>query len=779
MDDYDEAARHWGSVLRVSRLGSALTQEELAERSGRSVRCIRELEAGRVPRPRASTVRLLVDALAEHGEALGATARQPPRQRHGDGDGTAIAHAPARVLVSVGHQDSSAVPDGVQPQDDAGAPGHATAERRARPASSSSADRRGIGFALLGPFEVRRGPELVPVTASRQRTVLAALLLEANRPISVDRLVDVVWGEHPPPTAVLTLRTYVQRLRGILAGHRAADPDRRLIATCPGGYRLDVPPHAVDVLRFSALIDRARAAARAGDRASAIRDYREALGLCRGELLADLSAADWITAQAARLTDLQLSAVEELVDLELAAPGQVDCVRLVAPLVERWPLRETLRARLIRALHRSDRTAEALDQYRSAREVLIAEVGVEPGRALRAAHREALGGVGAEEPATPRPAQLPARLPRLAGRSDELARLDTLLDGDPGAVAVAAVSGTAGVGKTALAVHWAHRVADRFPDGQLYVNLRGFDPSLDPVSPGDALHGFLTALGVREHGLPRTTEERAALYRSLLTGRRMLVLLDNARDADHVRALLPAGAGSLAVVTSRDQLLPLVSETGARPVPLGLLGVDGSQALLSQFLGCAPVRAEPEATDEVIDRCAGLPLALTIVAARAATQARPSLGAIATELRDPSGALDALCAGAPTADVREVLSWSTRRLAGEPRRVFRLLALHPGPDVTAASVASLAAVGRSRASALLAELGRAQLLTEYAPGRLTFHDLLRTHARELVEREESPRERQAASRRIIDHYLHSTRNARRLEFLAPSTIPELPATAPG
>jgi tetratricopeptide (TPR) repeat protein/transcriptional regulator with XRE-family HTH domain len=363
-------------------------------------------------------------------------------------------------------------------------------------------------------------------------------------------------------------------------------------------------------------------------------------------------------------------------------------------------------------------------------------------------------------PARPRPAQLPADVPGFAGRAGQLARLTALAAAGTGpAVVITAIAGTAGIGKTALAVHWAHRVADRFPDGQLYVNLRGYDPARPAVPPGTAVRDFLDALGVPAQQVPAGLDARSALFRSLLAGRRLLVLLDNARDADQVRPLLPGAPGCLAVVTSRGQLAGLVAAEGAYPVPLDLLSTVEAEQLLAGRLGADRVAAEPAAVAEIIGHCARLPLALAVLAARAATNPARPLAEFAAELAAARGGLTALSTSDPSSDVRAVFSWSYRTLTDGAARLFRLLGRHPGPDVSAPAAASLAGVALPPARAALAELAGANLITEQVPGRYRSHDLLRAYAHERSDAVDPEPDRRAAAHRLLDHYLHAAGTA--------------------
>ncbi|HZB51929.1 MAG TPA: tetratricopeptide repeat protein [Mycobacteriales bacterium] len=377
------------------------------------------------------------------------------------------------------------------------------------------------------------------------------------------------------------------------------------------------------------------------------------------------------------------------------------------------------------------------------------------------------------------PHQLPADVAGFAGRVDSLARLDALLastgGAQPTAVVISAVSGTAGVGKTALAVHWAHRIRGRFPDGQLYVNLRGFDSAGQVTTPAEALRGFLDALQVPVARIPASLDAQAALYRSLMDGKRMLVVLDNARDAGQVRPLLPGSPTAVVLVTSRRLLTSLVAAEGAHPLTLDLLTPDEARELLTRRLGPERVAAEPEAVSEIIAGCARLALALTIAAARA-TQSDLPLAVLAAELAKDRARLDTLDAGDPVSEVRAVFSWSYTALSPAAARLFRLLGLHPGPDISAAAAASLVGIPAGQTRRLLAELAGGSLLTERAPDRYAFHDLLRVYAADLAGSHDSEAQRRAALGRVLDHYLHTAYAAARL--LNPHRDPIALALAP-
>jgi tetratricopeptide (TPR) repeat protein len=463
-------------------------------------------------------------------------------------------------------------------------------------------------------------------------------------------------------------------------------------------------------------------------------------------------------------------------DLELGRPGQV--VEQVVRLQAEFPYREGLSGLLMRAQVAAGRPAEALGEYARLRRVLVSDLGVEPGppiEALQAAildsqplpplpaggppNRPASGPAGSLVPERPTPRQLPGAVRHFTGRSAELWALTELADlAGAGKTMIAAISGMAGTGKTALAVHWAHQVAERFPDGQLYVNLRGFDLSGTPMTPAEAIRGCLDALGVSTAQLPVSIDAQVALYRSLLAGRRMLVLLDNARDDEHVRLLLPGTPSCLAVVTSRTQLTGLAAADGAHLLDLGLLTREETRDLLARHLGPARMAAEPAAVDELITRSGGLALGASILAARAAARPGHPLAAQVAQLRDARERLDAMETGDAVAGLRTVFSWSVQNLSPSATRAFRLLGLHPGPDISLPAAASLLGAPLRDARAAMGELARAHLVTEHVTGRFAAHDLLLAYAAEQAETAETSASRRAATRRVLDHYLHTARN---------------------
>jgi len=626
----------------------------------------------------------------------------------------------------------------------------------------------GTEFGLLGPVVVRRGGEVVPVRRGKQRAVLAALLLRAGQVVSLDELAEVLWGQGSPPSARVTVQNYVMRLRRALGG---ADGAR--ISTQPRGYVIRVEPGELDVARFEALLNAARVAARDGAWEAAAARSRAALELWRDEPLADVDSELLAVREVPRLAELRLQALEVRIDADLRLGPPAGVIAELRQLAGSHPLRERLHALLMLALYRDGRQGEALAAYQAARQVLVDELGTEPGTGLRELHQRVLAAdPGLEIPesaeravsgaARVTPRELPAAVPHFTGRAAELAKLTGLLGQPggqaPGTVVISAVGGTAGVGKTALAVQWAHQVAARFPDGQLYVNLRGYDPG-QPVSAADALAGFLRALGVPGQDIPSDEDERAARYRTLLAGRRMLVLLDNARSAEQVRPLLPGTAGCVAVVTSRDAVAGLVARDGATAVDLDLLACGDAIALLRALIG-PRVDDEPHAAAELADRCCRLPLALRVAAELAVTRPGTLLADLAAELADQRRRLDLLDAGGdPCTAIRAVFSWSYRQLNTQTARTFRLAGLHPGHDLDRFAAAALTGTTPERAADVLGQLGRAHLIQPARPDRYGMHDLLRAYAGELAASQDAEEERQAALTCLFDYYLHTAATA--------------------
>jgi len=627
-------------------------------------------------------------------------------------------------------------------------------------------------FGVLGPLRVWRGESAVDLGPVQQRVVLAVLALHAGRPVSLRQAIDAVWGESPPRNAVNLVQRHVSGLRRVLEPDRPERARSGMLTWTDVGYVLTLPAGALDLDTYERELGRARAARTAGHLGEAAKTLRAALGLWRGPVCDGLHSP-FLDAQRDRLAESRIGVIEERIELELATGDHGELIPELRDLVAEHPLRERPRGLLMLALYRADRQADALAVFRDTRRYLQEELGVEPGAPLQRLHEQILaadpqlsGTAGASTGTVvprPLPAQLPHRIPDFTGRDAELSRLDALITRDGGdagtSVVITAIAGTAGVGKTALAVHWAHRVSRRFPDGQLYVNLRGFDPAGVAMKPAEAIREFLDAFGITPQQLPTSLDAQAALYRSLLAGRRVLVLLDNAADEDQVRPLLPGSPGCLVIVTSRNQMSGLIVTEGAQPVVLDLLSVQEARQLLSRRMGESRVLAETQAADDIIALCARLPLALMLVATRAATHPGFRLAALAAELGDAGGSLDAFDGADQVTNARAVFSWSYQRLSVPGRTLFRLLGLHFGPDIGTPAAASLAGLPERQIRTALAELARAHLVTEQIPGRFAFHDLLRAYATEMAHTHDSVDYRSGARQRMIEHYLHTAGRA--------------------
>ncbi|MFE9601414.1 BTAD domain-containing putative transcriptional regulator [Streptomyces hokutonensis] len=671
-----------------------------------------------------------------------------------------------------------------------------------------------LRFSLLGPLRAWRGAEELELGSPQQRAVLAMLLLRRGQVAGVADLVDGIWGAQPPEGAVPVLRTYISRLRKLLEPERPSGEPSELLVSIGDGYALRTDTVSSDLDDFEEAVAQAEDRRATGDFHGAVRLLRTVLAAGEGTALAGVPGP---SCEAARedLAERRLGALELAlrIELELGPPETV--VPELLTLRDAHPLREAVSELLLIALYRSGRQAEALEVYTRTRRTLVEELGIEPGPSLRAVHARILAGDAALAQPAPggptegtgvpegsgagsrpesavlvpsrrtgpvRPSQLPADPPLFAGRRAQLDCADDLLpdsDGPPDTAVIAVVDGMAGIGKTTLAVHWAHRIAHRFPDGSLYVNLRGFDPDGSRMESGEAIAMFLMALGVAPQSVPERLDAQAALYRSVLADRRVLIVLDNATDTEQVQPLLPGTPGSLVIVTSRSRLSGLIAGHGAQLLPLDLLTAEESLELLTRRLGAARVGAEPEAASAIVDLCARLPLALAIVAARAAHHPGFRLADIVEELRGDVGGLDAFSAGGDAGtDVRAVFSWSYHALSPEAAGLFRRLTLHPGPDISVFAASALAGVPARQGRALLAELTGASLLIERAPGRFVFHDLLRAYACELTTGQDSASDRDAAQLRMHDHYLHTAHHASAGPCPFRETIP-VPPSAPG
>jgi DNA-binding SARP family transcriptional activator len=733
---------------------------------------VRDLEQGRTGQPRRRSVERISAALGVSLD-LGDPAPGPP-----DGPDTGAGEAGA-----------------------AGPPG-GTGDR-ASAADAADGAASGVRVRVLGSLTVWRDGTAVVLGPARQRAVLGLLAVQPNSLVRREEICQALWEGEPPATAVSMIQSYVSRLRRLLDPARSPGAGDSLLVAAGSGYRLQVTGEELDLIAFGRRFAQARMAARAGRPAAACALFEQALELWQGEPLADIDALRGHPAVAG-LARQRAAAVEEYAD---AASGHGWYSRVLAPLralAVREPLNERAHARLMIALAGSGQQAAALEVFDDVRRRLDDQLGVRPGAELAAAqarvlrqhipaaaaepagqHDDGAPAEYGEPPASPVvPRQLPAAASHFVGRAGELRVLSSLLDPareDAGAVVVSVIGGTAGVGKTTLAVQWAHQVADRFPDGQLYVDLRGFGPAASPVSPAEALRGFLDAFAIPAAQLPASQESLAGLYRSLLSARRVLVVLDNARDPAQVRPLLPGSGRCAVVITSRSQLTGLVASDGAQPLILDVLTDADARELLARRMGAERLAGEPDAATELAGLCARLPLALAITAARAAAHPGVRLTVLASELDDAMARLDALETGEAATSIRAVFSWSYENLAPEGSRMFRLLALHPGPDIAVPAAASLAGTGPQQASRLLRALARAGLQTEHVPGRFAFHDLLRAYATELVRGTESDSDRRAAAHRVLDHYLHTAHAAAALSQLnrEPLTLkPPRPGSVP-
>ncbi|MBB5113724.1 BTAD domain-containing putative transcriptional regulator [Micromonospora echinospora] len=634
-----------------------------------------------------------------------------------------------------------------------------------------------VEFRVLGDLDVRVDGRAVRIGHARQQCVLAALLVEPNRVVAAGQLISRVWGDEVPDGAAATLRGYLSRLRQALAG---AD-EVRIVRRHPG-YLLAVDPDRVDLHRFRALTEQAR---RAGDDVTAIGCLERALGLWRGEAFDGLTTP-WLAAYRQTLDRQRLAAALDRNDIAMRRGAHARLLPDVLDLSGRYPWDERLAAQAMLALYRCGRQADALEHFHRLRRRLAAEIGADPSPPLAQLYQQILTADAAVAPpqfpeegepaaaatgpspggardAGAVPRQLPASPGVFAGRTAQLARLDEQLgdagrpDGAGPPVVISSIGGGGGVGKTWLALRWAHANTDRFPDGQLYVNLRGFDPASEPVKWPVAVRGFLEALGVEPARVPADPEAQASLYRTLVAGRRLLVVLDDARDAATVIPLLPGTPTSAVLVTSRRQLAGLVTTHGARPLPLDVLPDDEARELIVRQVGAARVAGQPDAVADILGFCGGLPLALGIVAARAALNPELALSSVAAELTSAVSPLDALAGDEVTTNLRVVLSRSLAALTPAAAEVFALLGLAPGPDIGRAAAASMTARTPDELRPPLRELVDAHLVQQHVAGRYRMHDLVRSFA---VERASGdPAGSRSALRRLVDHHLHTAHAA--------------------
>jgi DNA-binding SARP family transcriptional activator len=668
---------------------------------------------------------------------------------------------------------------------------------------------------ILGPLSLQVDGAIIDLGTPKLQAFLALLARQPNRVVPAEVITDELWPDKPPSNPRATLHTYVSRLRRQLA---SALTDMQIKST-PSGYTLQVDPMTVDAERFTRLTAEARQASQRGSLTDAQQLLQQALDLWRGRALDGVRTGTRLNSYAIQLEDQKLDAVESRIDIALRLGQHELVIHELRELVSEHPLSERLHGQLIVALYRSGRTADALDAYRQFRQTISSELGMEPSPSLQQLQQSILqGNPSLDLTVPPRggaadagrqvvSSLLPADIGDFTGRQDELTlqpwaprglppdvhpftgrerettelqRLlaEGLAEGNANTVLITAVSGAAGMGKTALAVHAAHQLADHFPDGQLYVNLRGFDPTGEPLSPVTAIRGFLIAFGVPPNAIPTELDGLTAMYRSLAAGKRMLIVLDNASSSEQVIPILPASPSCTVMITSRHRLVSLTARHGAHQLVLDVLPERDARDLLAHYVGLERMAAEPDAVADLLGMCAGLPLAVRIVAARAEHNPTFPLAVLADELRDATALLDGLDAGDQWVNLRTVLSWSVRALSPQAAGVFGLLGVAPGVDIGLPAAASLTGQPTGQTRTILRELENASLVQQHMPGRYRMHDLIRAYATDFAAVDLAEHVREAALRRVIDFYTHTAHTADRL--LSPYRPPiEFDPPAPG
>ena len=626
-------------------------------------------------------------------------------------------------------------------------------------------------FRVLGPVEAWTGGSWAEISAAKERSLLATLLLHPGQPVSVDLLVEEIWPDGPPARARNLIAVYVHNLRKLIG-----DPKGRVLVTRAPGYLVVPGRGGLDADQFTRMVAVGRQALADGEPRRALDLLTGALELWQGRALADVPATQLIAAEVRRLEELRVEALELRAEASVACGRPAEVISELRRLVTDEPLREKLWALLIRALYGAGRQAEALEVYDEARTKIAEELGVDPGAELRQLYQQILNaddeagapgqaqlGTGqAPAPAHQAPAQLPADIADFTGRSDQVERLQRLLTGpeeggNPAAVRVALVAGAGGLGKTALAVHAAHLLAGEFPDGQLYANLHG---ATQPAEPAEILARFLRALGAEPAHIPVAEEERAAYYRTRLGGKRVLIVLDDARDAAQVMPLLPGSASCAVLVTTRNWLPELV---GSVALDLEVLSPDEGRELFTRVVGAKRVAAEPAAADEVLAACVGLPLAIRIAGARLATRSAWSVRTLADRLADERRRLDELRVGNLAVRASfEVSFASLRREAADgagPAGAFRLLGLWTGPWIRLPAASALLGESEVATGDALDALVDAHLLQSLEPDRYGFHDLLRFYAADRARTQETEQHRGDAVTRLLTWYLHTAEAA--------------------
>ncbi|MFI0351423.1 BTAD domain-containing putative transcriptional regulator [Actinomadura sp. 9N407] len=639
-----------------------------------------------------------------------------------------------------------------------------------------------LSFAVLGPPRVWRDGEELSPGPPQQRALLAALLLREGRPATAQELVNAVWGEEPPRRAVGALRTYASRLRRLL--EPGQDAPYRVLVSVGDGYALRLAAGSLDATAFERDVAAADQARSQGRTAEARELLRSALARWHGEPLAGVPGP-YARAHRIRLLERRLAAVEARLELDLELGAHAGIISELTALVAEHPLRERLHGLLMLALHRAGRHAEALAVYAETRRTLIEDLGIEPGQDLSDLHQRLLTDVPEPAPARPpahaqaqlahAPAQLPGDVPDFTGRARMVDDLRTaLLAGPRRAVALVAVSGAGGVGKTALALHLAHRIRAEFPDGQLYIDLHG--AGCDPADPHPVLGAFLQALGVERDAIPAGVDERAALYRTRLAGRRVLVLLDDARDARQVRPLLPGSPSCAVLITSRSKLGGL---DAARLLDLDVMEPAEALALAGRIVGADRLAAEPAATGALLAACGHLPLAVRIVAARLAARPSWTVASLVARLADRRRRLAELRVADLAVEAAFRLGYN--QLGTAQRRAFRLLALAEGPTISRDAAAALLGLPVLDTEELCESLVDVSMLRSPTAGRYRYHDLLKLYARQHADSDEAPEERATALHRLFHFHLATARTAHLLINPADGRARNalLPAAVPG
>lgn len=632
---------------------------------------------------------------------------------------------------------------------------------------------------LLGPVELRAGGRTVSLGSPQWCAVLAALAVDAGRPVSTSVMMDRVWGLDPPEKARRNLHPHIARIRRTLERSNM-DAHPVSVVRRGDGYALEIDPNQVDLHRFQDLVNSAEESTQSEEQQSML--LREALALWRGQPLAGVPG-QWAARMRQAWQHQRVDAMVALAAAELRLGNPSAVIGMLTDLVDEHPLVESLTVMLMRAHHAAGHSALALSHYTTIRRRLVEELGVDPGTELQQVHQAILRGdldrpapaarqrephtavVRKDDAATVSaaisltvPWQLPSPMRHFVGRTAELEGLTRLASeaaGSRGSAVVTAISGTGGIGKTALALQLAHIVASRFPDGQIYMNLRGFDPSGSPMAPAEAIRLLLDSLGVAKESVPLSLEAQVALYRTLVAGRRLLIVLDNARDSGQIHPLLPGTPGCMVVVTSRNELTGLIAAGGVHPITLDLLTDAEAAELLTRRLGTERIAGETQAVDALITGCARLPLALAIAASRAVLAPHFPLSGMAAELDQVHRRLDVLDTGDQATQLRSVFSWSYEQLSPPVARLFRLLGVHPGPDLTVPAATALIGSSISDTQGRLDELTKAHLLSEHKTGRYMMHDLLRAYAAELTHAQDNDIERLDALHRTLDYYLHT------------------------